>query len=670
MSTQRTLLLLTEEHGPGGVNTVTGQWRAAMQAQGWHVRTESVRQGRPGLLAMMSLARQAQVIIASNNFLPAYWAVLLGLLTHRPSVVWVHGPLAEVLQARPVPRRGRWKHVLAGWTCRLADALVFASRTSQQSLHQLVPDRHLHLQTVIHNPAPAPAPAPAWAGADPGPAASGRSAALKLGFVGRLSPEKRPELLLHMLALLGPEFELTLVGDGPLRPALDKCATQLGLAGRVHFAGEQMVSAETYRAWDATVLCSAYEGYPMAALESLAAGVPVLGVPLPALQEMLQAQGAAWLASDDSPEALARTVQGALLSPPKRRRQQALAIARRHPANAFAAAWQDLLLRLTGAREPGPRTVHFVHAGAAYLPELAAYEAHLATLGHHSQRHSSPATVPVGADVVWWICGRVHATHAHRLRHSQQVHEYASASVGRWPRLKDWIKRWQHPRPQHRVFLNEWVRERMGFADGVPQSLRDMGVPPHFLQAQPQGAPEFDLVYLGEMSRLLAFGDALRAINAAGLRLLLVGQVPPALQALVSQLGGVHCVGRVPQQAVPPWLLRARAGLNLVPDRLPWSRQTSTKVLEYLAIGLPVLSNDYAWARQMAAQHPERMVLMADTASASHWRAAVDALPAGAGDRSVWQTLAWPAVMARLPVWQALGLQPVSTPHAPGGPAA
>jgi glycosyltransferase involved in cell wall biosynthesis len=647
----RTVLLLTEEHGPGGVNTVTGQWQAVLQTQGWVVTTQSVRRNRPGLLNLLNQARHAQVIVASNNFLPAYWAVLLGLLARRPSVVWVHGPLAEVLQARPVSRWRRW---LPAWTCRMADALVFASRTSQESLHRVVPERQLQLQSVIHNPAPEPV--------NTGQATTEKM----LGFVGRLSREKRPERLLHMLARLGPEFGLTLVGDGPLRPALEKLAHTLELGDRVHFAGEQPVNADIYRAWQATLLCSAYEGYPMAALESLAAGVPVIGVPLPALQEMLQSQGTNWLAADDSPQALARAVQSALHADPASRREQALSIARRHPVSAFAQAWKDLLLRLSGERPTGPRTVHFVHTGPAYMPELAAYETHLAALGHSSQRHSTAASVPTGADVVWWICGRVNATHAHRLRHSLQVHEYASASVGRWPALKDRLKRWQHPRPDHRVFLNDWVRERMGFADGVPHTLRDMGVPARFFQAERQEAPEFDLVYLGEMSRLLAFGNVLRAIDAAGLRLLLLGDVPLALQALTAPLKGISCPGRVPQNEVPAWLLSARAGLNLMPDRLPVAQQTSTKVLEYLAVGLPVLSNDYAWARRTAARYPERMALLANTALPDDWHKAMAALPAWQADRRHLQALAWPSVMTDLPVWQALGLQaPHHTQEAP-----
>ncbi len=649
----RRLLWLTEEQGHGGVHTVSGLLHQALAERGWTLQVCPVRAQRPRFLALLEQAREAELIVASNNFQPAYWAVLLGLLAQRPSVVWVHGPLAEVLQAQPVPW---WRRLLLAWTYRLASALVFSSRSAQASLQRLVPHAALPRQAVVHNPAPAPRPAAAQA-----PQAAG----VALGFVGRLSPEKRPAWLLHMLQQLPAQHHLTLVGDGPLRAELEAQAQALGLMGdaqrppRVRFAGAQDVTPATYQAWQATLLCSAYEGYPMAALESLAAGVPCLATPLPALQEMLGEQAQDWLAASDTPEALAQTVQQALRSDPAARRTQALAVAARHPLNAFGAAWHRLLLRCLGAPVSGPKTVHFVHTGTAYMPELAAYAAFLAQRGHHSVVHRHPAQVPLEADIVWWLCGRVSGAHAHRLRQSLQVHEYASASVGRWPGLKDRLKRWRQPRPQHRVFLNDWVRARLGFDDGVPSTLREMGVPADFLQAHSALEPEFDLVYLGEMGRLLACTRALQALRQAGLSLLLVGEVPPALQALLQDWPQVQRTGRLPQSEVPAQLLRARAGLNLMPDRRPLTEQTSTKVLEYLAVGLPVLSNRYAWAERIAAEHPERVRLIDAPESSEAWATAMQNLPTHQRERSHLRALAWPERLAALPVWDALGLTEV-----------
>ena len=642
------VLLLHEESGPGGVHTLLQIWQHGLQAQGWTVDAVPVRGERPGLLALLERARQAQVLVASNNFLPAYWAVLLGLLGQRPSVVWVHGPLQEVLRERPVS----WlKHQLLRWTCRMADVQVFSSRSTLHSLQAVLGRQRQPWQEVLLNPAPALSPLlPAIV------QHSAHTDTVPLGFVGRLSAEKRPERLLHMLALLPAHHHLTLVGDGPLRPALEQLALQLGLQARVHFAGAQTVTPATYQAWQATLLCSAYEGYPLAALESLAAGTPCIATPLPALREMLAPLAPQWLADDDSPQALAAAVLAALQRPLVERLRLAQSVARLHPQAALERAWHRLLLRCSGLPVPGPRHVHFVHSGRAYLPELAAYSCHLHSLGHRSTVHEDAAQVPADADIVWWICGRVSSAQMHRLRHSVHVHEYASASVGRWPALKDRTKRWTTPKPHWRVFLNDWVRERLGFADGVPDGLRDMGVPPEFLHAQPGAAPDHDLVYLGEMGRLREMLPVLRAIDQAGLRLLLVGEASASLQRALGGLRGVHCTGRMAQSEVPAQLLRARAGLNLMPDRLPLTMQTSTKVLEYLAVGLPVLSNDYAWARSAAARHPGRIALIDQPEQSAGWRQALQALPARQTERQHLQALTWPQVLADLPIWAALGL--------------
>jgi glycosyltransferase involved in cell wall biosynthesis len=300
-------------------------------------------------------------------------------------------------------------------------------------------------------------------------------------------------------------------------------------------------------------------------------------------------------------------------------------------------------------------TVHFVHGARSYLPELTAYQAHIEGLGHAVQMHTQARTVPDDAQAVWWICGRVPTGQAARFQAAVQVHEYASASVAPLAWLKDRIKQWQHPVPDFRVFQSDWVRQRMGFAgDAVPYALRDMGVPDAFFTAQSLQPPEFDLVYLGEMRRLLHFVPLLHTLGQAGLSLLLVGDVPAALQAHLAALGHIQSTGRVPQDQVPAQLLRARAGLNLMPDVLPLSEQTSTKLLEYLALGLPVISNPYAWAQRTALAHAGRVQLLGLKASAAQWQAAVQGLPLRQTDRQHLQSLRWSHQLQALPVWDAL----------------
>jgi len=79
-------------------------------------------------------------------------------------------------------------------------------------------------------------------------------------------------------------------------------------------------------------------------------------------------------------------------------------------------------------------------------------------------------------------------------------------------------------------------------------------------------------------------------------------------------------------------------------------------VLEYLAVGLPVLSNDYPWARRVAAQYPDRVQLLADLRLPERWAQALAQVPAPLQDRSHLQSLVWSDRLARMNVWHALGL--------------
>ena len=359
----------TESQGHGGVQTVTRVLHAQLQLHGWQVETVAVRGQRLRWLSLWRQARQADVLLASNNFRPAYVAVLLGLLSRRPSVVWVHGPLREVLaQARTQSHGGRSAPATAAvaqalrqrwlrWVLQQASARVCVSEASRQSLLAWLGPQAPDVR-LIRNPAP-DCSTPGQPGGDPSdpsgrnPDASPPTQTVDLVLVARLSAEKRPTLALQALRHLPPHYRLTLVGDGPLQANLAAEGADLLQEGRLRMPGARTVSAQTWADWQLSLLCSAYEGYPMAALESLAAGVPCVGPPLPALQEMFGAEGAHWLAEDDSPAAIARAIERCLQTPLAQRRQAAHAIAQRHDALSFGQRWHRLLLALQSSPKPG-----------------------------------------------------------------------------------------------------------------------------------------------------------------------------------------------------------------------------------------------------------------------------------------------------------------------------
>lgn len=98
-----------------------------------------------------------------------------------------------------------------------------------------------------------------------------------IGCVGHLRVEKgHLRLFRILLAADIPNSKLLLVGDGPMRPVLEKAAAEMGIASRVVFAGTVDNVAAYYSAMDLFALASDTEQMPMALLEAMSCGLPVV----------------------------------------------------------------------------------------------------------------------------------------------------------------------------------------------------------------------------------------------------------------------------------------------------------------------------------------------------------------------------------------------------------
>jgi glycosyltransferase involved in cell wall biosynthesis len=100
-----------------------------------------------------------------------------------------------------------------------------------------------------------------------------------VGTVGRLTWKKDPDCLLAAARAVlqeAPEARFLIVGDGPLRPQVEKRAEDLGIHGRCLFAGTVSDVLPFLRACDVFVLSSVIEGMPNALLEALACGKPAV----------------------------------------------------------------------------------------------------------------------------------------------------------------------------------------------------------------------------------------------------------------------------------------------------------------------------------------------------------------------------------------------------------
>lgn len=335
-SARRHILLLKENTETGGVHTVSGALAQALEAAGNRCDAKVIR--ATSLRELWSAAGQADVIIATHNFLPAYAAWLIGRLRHKPVITWFHGPLLEVLEsAKASTTKRRWLR----WLYRRLPWVVFVSHHGRDSFHEFMGEQRAARQysEVIPNPHPD------WPTASAGQSELSRT--VRCGYVGRLSPEKRPELLLDTLGHLPEHYELQITGEGPLQEALQSAAA-VRTPARVRWQKFQPATPALYQAHHLTLLTSSYEGCPMAVLESLAAGVPCAGLPIPALQEMLGADMPYALAKENSASALAQAVLRMSAMPAATLQQDMARVLARYSPQQFASAWAHLIELATG----------------------------------------------------------------------------------------------------------------------------------------------------------------------------------------------------------------------------------------------------------------------------------------------------------------------------------
>jgi glycosyltransferase involved in cell wall biosynthesis len=109
-------------------------------------------------------------------------------------------------------------------------------------------------------------------------------------MLGRLDPQKRPDIAVRALAALRPahpDASLWIVGDGSSRGELDALVADLALSGSVRFLGARKDVPDLLAEAACFVLTSDYEGCPLSVLEAMAAGVPVVATAVGGVPELV-----------------------------------------------------------------------------------------------------------------------------------------------------------------------------------------------------------------------------------------------------------------------------------------------------------------------------------------------------------------------------------------------
>lgn len=238
-----------------------------------------------------------------------------------------------------------------------------------------------------------------------------------------------------------------------------------------------------------------------------------------------------------------------------------------------------------------------------YLPEAHAYRRFLGDLGVDARLVDSPREIK-RKEIAILFTGNAFLDRS--IECARRVHEIHSLSGGSLPWLRDWGKWHLAARADGYIFLDGLPYERhAGRVDpACPVMRRPMGIDRALFDCARggSGTARHDLVYCGSLHRP-GIADSFARLGRAGFTILAIGRVPPALDRAALERVGVTFAGFRPRDELPDLIASARAGLNITPDVFPFNRQDSTKTLEYVAAGLPVVSNRYAWIEQFAAAH-------------------------------------------------------------------
>ena len=138
--------------------------------------------------------------------------------------------------------------------------------------------------------------------------------------VGRLVPQKGIETLLEAAAQVvacHPQVRFRVLGDGPLRAALEGQARALGLGDRLRFEGHVSAVQDALESCDLFVLPSRWEGMPYSLLEAMAAGRPVVATAVSGAAEVVLDGETGLLVPPDDAGTLAGSIE-ALVGDPGR----------------------------------------------------------------------------------------------------------------------------------------------------------------------------------------------------------------------------------------------------------------------------------------------------------------------------------------------------------------
>ncbi len=139
-----------------------------------------------------------------------------------------------------------------------------------------------------------------------------------VGMVACFKPQKAPLDFVRMAALISkelPETRFLLVGDGELRPQIEKLSRELGLEKHLVLSGWRRDANVVLQLMDVVVLTSLWEGLPRVIVEAFVSRKPVVATPADGVKEIVKDGITGYLADFHQPGIMAEKVISLLKDP-------------------------------------------------------------------------------------------------------------------------------------------------------------------------------------------------------------------------------------------------------------------------------------------------------------------------------------------------------------------
>jgi glycosyltransferase involved in cell wall biosynthesis len=269
----------------------------------------------PVLRRLQSTSQRFSAIDAHYFYPDGVAAVWLGAALGLPTVVTARGTDVNLIPRRPLPRT-LIRKAIAG-----AAGLVAVSTALKQALITLgAADDKI---TVLRNGVDLSLFRPAERTAARAALGLVRPTLLSVGhLIERKGHHRIIEAMTHL-----PDFDLLIVGEGPLHGQLTDLVLRLGLNRRVRLLGARphRELPAIYSAADIMVLASSREGWANVLLEAMACGTPVVASNIWGNPEVVQDTAAGVLADANTPDGIAAAVRRLSANLPERAATRAYA---------------------------------------------------------------------------------------------------------------------------------------------------------------------------------------------------------------------------------------------------------------------------------------------------------------------------------------------------------